>query len=108
MPDNQHGGELEDVVHAMIPENDPMLPRARRYINGIPEKDRKFANAKLTKAHVHAWLASCKRPRPMGTAISAGDLRHDVPITNAFVGWLRELFEFQATSRSSDIISCSS
>ena len=31
----------------------------------------------------------------MDTAITACDLRHDVPIAATFVGWLRELFEFR-------------
>ena len=94
MPDNRRCGELEDFVHDMIPENDPVLPRAKDYVDGIPEADRKFKNAKLTRTYVHAWLATRKKPRPMGMAISAGDLRHDVPVANSFVCWLRELFEF--------------
>ena len=94
MPDNQRGGELEDFVAAMIPGDDPTWPRAQRYIDGIPVAERRFNPRKLTRAHVHAWLATCREPRPMGTAITARDLRHDAPIATTFVGWLRELFEF--------------
>ena len=94
MPDNQRGGELEDFVAAMIPGDDPTWPRAQRYIDDIPVAERRFNPRKITRAHVHAWLATCREPRPMGTAITARDLRHDAPIATTFVGWLRKLFEF--------------
>ncbi len=94
MPDNRRAGELEDFVHDMISVTDPILPRAKCYIDGIPEGDRRFANAKLTRAYVHAWLATREKPRPMGTAIAAGDLLHDVPVAKNFIDWLRKLFEF--------------
>ena len=94
MPDNQRGGELEDFVAAMIPGDDPTWPRAQHYIDGIPVAERRFNPRKLTRAHVHAWLATRREPRPMGTAITARDLRHDAPIATTFVGWLRELFKF--------------
>lgn len=92
MPDNRSSGELEDFVHDLIPANDPVLPRAKRYIDGIPEVERKFENGKLTRAYVHAWLAARKEPRPMGTAIKTGDLSHDAGAANSFVDWLRKLF----------------
>ena len=94
MPDNQCGGELEDFVAEMIPGNDPTWPRAQCYIDSIPAAERRFNHRKLTRAYVHAWLASRQKPRPMGTAITACDLRHDAPIAATFVAWLRELFEF--------------
>lgn len=94
MPDNLRSGELEDFVHDMIPESDPVLPRARCYIDDIPGEDRKFSDAKRTRAYVHAWLAAHKKPRLMGTAITAGDLNPDVPVADAFVAWLRNVFEF--------------
>ncbi len=94
MPNNQRSGELEDFIHDMIPKNDPVLPRAKRFIDDIPEADRKFRNDKTTRAYVHAWLTTREKPRPMGTAISAGDLNHNVAVANAFVSWLRKLFNF--------------
>ena len=94
MPDNQRRGELEDFVAEMIPGDDPTWPRAKRYIDDIPGEERKFRTNKLTRAYVHAWLAARKNPRPMGTAITAGDLLHDAPIAATFVDWLRELFDF--------------
>ena len=94
MPDNQRRGELEDFVAEMIPGGDPTWPRAKRYIDDIPGEERKFRPNKLTRAYVHAWLAAREDPRPMGIAITAGDLLHDAPIAASFVGWLRELFAF--------------
>ncbi len=92
MPDNKQSGELENFIFSMIPRNDPILPRAMCYVDNIPECERKFENHKLTRAYVHSWLATCKKPRPMGTAIKAGYLSHDVEIVDSFVKWLRRLF----------------
>ena len=94
MPDNQRGGELEDFIAAMIPRDDPTWPRAKRYLEGIPDEERRFSARKFTRAHVHAWLATRKAPRPMGGAITAQDLRHDTPMAATFVDWLRKLFDF--------------
>ena len=94
MPDNQRQGELEDFVAEMIPDGDPTWPRAKGYIDEIPEGERKFPPGKVTRAYVHAWLATRRDPRPMGIAITAGDLLHDAPIAAYFVDWLRRLFAF--------------
>ena len=92
MPDNLSPGELEDFVEAMIPDGDPVWPRARAYIDGIPEADRKFADGKAQCAKVHAWLAAQERPLRMGLAIHARDLDVDVPLCQSFTDWLRRLF----------------
>lgn len=94
MPDYQRNGELEDFVYDMIPMNDPILPLAKAYIDGIPAANRKFKDVKLTRAYVHAWLASLRKPRPMGTAISSGDLVCNIQLANSFIDWLRQLFRF--------------
>lgn len=92
MPDNQSSGELEDFVAAMIPDGDPVWPRARDYIDGIPAADRKFAEGKIPRAKVHAWLAARESPRQMGTAIRACDLDTKVTLCQSFAAWLRRLF----------------
>jgi len=94
MPDNQVTGELEDFIHGLIPGNDPVWPRAKDYIDSIPKKDRKFKDRKRIRAYVHAWLAACEKPRPMGLAISTGDLDKNAAGAVRFVGWLRTLFQF--------------
>jgi len=94
MPDNQNKGELEDFVHGLIPSDDPILPHAKKYIDNIPEEDRKFKDRKRVKAYVHAWLAACKKPRPMGLAIKEGDLDKNAAEAVRFVDWLRRLFQF--------------
>ena len=93
MPDNQSPGELEDFIAKMIPTDDPVWPLSEAYIDGIPESDRKFRAGKILRAKVHAWLAARERPRPMGSAIGAGDLKLDVPEAQNFLDWLRALFE---------------
>ena len=58
MPDNETAGELEDFVIQMIPAGDPVWPRSQDYIAGITLADRKFAENKIAKSEVHAWLAT--------------------------------------------------
>ena len=92
MPDNQSPGELEDFVSEMIPEADPVWPRAERYIEDIPEEERKFTGKKIQRAKLHAWLATREDPKLMGAAIGAGDLQVDGSLSTAFADWLRRLF----------------
>ena len=92
MPDNQSPGELEDFVAKMIPPDDTVWRLAQKYIDGIPEADRRFAEGKTERAKVHAWLAAREDPRRMGAAIGAGDLDTGVPSCQSFAGWLRRLF----------------
>ena len=91
MPDNGAPGELEDFVRKMIPDSDPVWPKADAYIDDIPEP-RKFQSHKVEKAKVHAWMATRKKPGRMGAAIGAGDLDVRVASCQTFVSWVRELF----------------
>ncbi len=93
MPDNQSAGELEDFVAEMIPEDDPVWPRSDSYIQSIPEEGRKFAEKKILRARVHAWLAARKKPGQMGLAIRDKDLDVTGPLSTAFADWLRKLLE---------------
>lgn len=92
MPDNGSPGELEDFVGRMIPPDDTVWPLAQAYIDGIPQADRKFAEGKIQRAKVHAWLAAQERPLRMGLAIHARDLDVDVPLCQSFTDWLQRLF----------------
>ena len=92
MPDNSSPGELEDFVSKMIPDDDPIWPRSKRYIDCIPECDRRFREKKTQRARIHAWLATREDPRRMGGAIGARDLRVDGVLSEKFSDWLRRLF----------------
>lgn len=92
MPDNSSAGELEDFVSQMVPDYDPVWPRAERYIDDIPATDRKFSSSKVSRAKVYAWLATRRDPRRMGEAIRTRDLAVDGDLCQAFVEWLRKLF----------------
>ena len=92
MPDNRKIGELEDFVQTLIPGDDPLWPRARKYVADIPEEHREFKRAKRLKAQIHAWLAVQKQPGLIGAAIGERRLDPDAPAATAFVNWLRRLF----------------
>ena len=92
MPDNASTGELEDFVMQMIPEGDPVWPRAKRYIEEIPQADRRFPEVKTRRAELYAWLASRENPRQMGSAIGSHDLKVDGHLCKNFLDWLKALF----------------
>lgn len=92
MPDNESPGELEDFVAQMLPDDDSVWPLSQRYINDIPEAQRKFPEGKTLRAQLHAWLAAREDPRQMGLAIKARDLEIDGALCQKFIAWLEELF----------------
>ena len=92
MPDNESHGELEDFVVQMIPEDDPVWPLSKCYIEGIPEAHRKFSEKKKLRAQLYAWLAAREDPRLMGVAIRANDLDVDGTLSRRFAAWLTNLF----------------
>ena len=92
MPDNNASGELENFVTQMIPAGDPVWPRSQRYIDDIPEVERKFSESKTPRAKLHAWLAARKDPRKMGLAIGVCDLDSNGPLCQDFLAWLTRLF----------------
>lgn len=91
-PDNQSEGELEDFVAGMIPNDDPVWPLSRKYIDGIPKHCRKFAEKKTTRAQVHAWLATRETPGFIGSVVGEDDLEVDGALVTRFANWLRKLF----------------
>ena len=91
MPDNELPGELEDFIARMIPGDDAIWPLSQKYIDCIPEAERKFKPKKKRRAQVHAWLATREKPRPMGTAITAQDLQMEANSQN-LIDWLQRLF----------------
>ncbi len=96
MPDNTNSGELESLALSMISADDPVLPRARRYIEDIPAEARKFSKQKTERAVLHAWLATRSMPARMGLAVSEEDLDTASPLCQKFASWLLRLFDPQA------------
>lgn len=92
MPDNKSPGELEDFIASLIPAGDQVWPLSDAYIDSIPHAHRKFSQKKTQRAKVHAWLATRRSPRPLGTAITARDLNIESSEGQLFIDWLRRLF----------------
>lgn len=92
MPDNSMPGELENFVIHMIPDGDPIWPQSQRYIDSIPEADRKFSQGKTQRAQLHAWLATREDPRKMGLAIGVCDLNISGTLCQDLIAWLKRLF----------------
>jgi hypothetical protein len=95
MPDNSATGMLEDFVKRLVPDNDVLLPYAEDVLDEIEQNDwRRYGNNDRPKSLIHTWLAWQEKPgTPMGLAITERALRHDSPLAQAFVAWLKRLFE---------------
>lgn len=93
MPNNSSTGELENFIHELIPCGDRTWDQAVNFIESIRPDDRKFRPHKELRAQIHAWLATRKKPRPMGAAIGASDLNAKAPLAQAFNEWLTRLFD---------------
>ncbi len=92
MPDNTSNGELEDFIFYMLPDDDPVWPLSKRYIEDIPSTARKFNRNKELRAQLYAWLATRENPKKIGSAIKAHDLSIDGNLCQRFMSWLMELF----------------
>ena len=92
MPDNQSCGEIEDFVTGLIPDNDPVWPRAESYIENIPEGHRKFYASKTSKAKTYAWVSTRRRPGLIGASVNPDDLDLNKELYKRFVHWLEELY----------------
>ncbi|MCY4363629.1 MAG: hypothetical protein OXE42_15865 [Gammaproteobacteria bacterium] len=94
MPDNESQGYLEHFIEKMIPANDSVWPLSQQYIEGIPQKDRKFTERRTQKAKIHAWLAAREKPGLfIGTAIKAKELHTGGELITKFSSWLQKLYK---------------
>ena len=92
MPNNVLKGALEDFVAQLITDGDVLWPRAQNNVNDIPQPDRRFKPAHLSKAHIHTWLAWQEEPgTKMGEAFTKRYLDPSLPQGQAFINWIRRL-----------------
>jgi hypothetical protein len=92
MPDNMLRGAIEDFAALLVPPDDPLMPHCDRFIDGIPEENRRFSSDHRSKARIYSWLAVQEEPgRPMGQAITMTYLKHDSATAKPFVDWARRV-----------------
>jgi len=90
MPDNSLPGALEDFATHLIPDNDPLWPRAVSAVDNIPAAERRFTATR--KAEVHTWLAWQEEPgTPLGQAVTKKYFQTDSDLCKRFVRWLKQL-----------------
>lgn len=95
MPDNTSAGMLEDFAARLIPNDDPLLTRAKAVLDELEQGGlNRYSLAHRPKVLIHTWLAWQREPgQPLGIAIAKQSLRHDTPLARTFVDWLRRLFD---------------
>ncbi|HVC34024.1 MAG TPA: DUF3226 domain-containing protein [Chloroflexota bacterium] len=93
MPDNQTNGILENFLRFLVPADSPLFEHVRSSVARIPAGERRFSQLAEPKAIIHTWLAWQEEPgRPLGTAITARYLDHEVAQVDILVSWLNRLF----------------
>ncbi len=91
MPDNRVPGILEDFLRFLVPDDDPLLLRAERAVNTLPEM--RFEALKRPKGLMLTWLAWQAEPgKPYGQAITARYLDASLPAAKVFASWLKRIF----------------
>lgn len=71
MPNNDSPSELEDSIRELIPDKDPIWPRAQHYIKGIPQEERKFKPQKELRAPNSRMAGNTRRPASYGASNSS-------------------------------------
>lgn len=91
MPDNNLNGTLEDFIKCLIPDEDLLIDN---HIENIENKSlQRYNSNNQTKAKIHSWLALQESPgTPIGRAINYKYFKINNPECDAFMDWLKKLF----------------
>lgn len=96
MPDNEVEGMLETLISFLVPNHgaNPLWQYAEQTANFVCDNHKSFSPAKKPKAVLHTWLAWQKKPgTPIGQAITATYLDANNPAADAFITWIKRLFQ---------------
>lgn len=93
MPDNISAGSLENMIEQMI-DDDKIWQLSRNFIDDAQTiKQIQYAQGKMKKAEVRAWLATQAEPGQIEYAIEHGGLDVDGELIGRFYSWLEQLFK---------------
>lgn len=93
MPNNTLPGTLEDFIAYLIPDTDTLWEYACQCVGNIAPAQRRFKQSYERKAFIHTWLAWQEEPgTPLGQAITKRYLDASRPDAQAFIAWLRRLY----------------
>jgi len=89
MPDNRLPGILENFLAFLVPDDDKMLPRVDRFLDGIPREERLFTDVQRPKARIHSYLAVQDEPgKPLGLSITFRYLDANREVVRPFLNWI--------------------
>lgn len=93
MPDNQHDGTLEDLLHGLIGRRNRLIRHAESATDKAKNHGALFRKVDRLKCVLHAWLAWQMVPGlPYGAAVNAHYFGHGSPAAKAFVAWFKALY----------------
>jgi len=95
MPNNEVNGMLEDFVAFLIPEDDKLMPIAKKVLEEIESTNiNNYSLIHHSKALINTWLAWQEVPGlPMGAAITKRYLTVEHEQCKRFINWLIELYK---------------
>ncbi|MDE5749136.1 MAG: hypothetical protein K2H87_00025 [Duncaniella sp.] len=96
MPNNSDPGMLEDLMLALIPEDDTLIGIARETVERLDAErhnhPKLFKEAHKSKATVHTWLAWNHKPgESLATAVKKQLFATDVQLCRTFADWLNKM-----------------
>ena len=96
MPDNEAKGMLETLIGLLVPnrEANSLWQYAEQATTFVYDNHKPFPVTHKPKAVLHTWLAWQKKPgTPIGQAITATYLDANNPAADAFITWIKQLFQ---------------
>jgi len=93
-PDNQRNGDLETLLHDLIPVSDKAFNISKSAVQTVLENNLTSLKEKdQRKAEIYNWLSFQKEPgRPIGQSVANGTFKIDHSTIQAFKTWLKNLY----------------
>jgi hypothetical protein len=93
-PDNQRNGDLESLLHDLIPVSDKAFAISKSAVQSVLENNLTALKEKdRRKAEIYNWLSLQKEPgRPIGQSVANGTFQLGHPVIQKFKTWLQNLY----------------
>ena len=93
-PDNSASGDLESLLHSIVPEKDSTFSHSQAIVSQLIEKGiNPFKVKDQRKAEIYTWLAWQEEPgQPFGKAVKFNYFNLETETCNNFKSWLQNLY----------------
>jgi len=93
-PNNSAKGDLESLLHSIVPKNDVVFHYSQTIVSQLIEKKiNPFKEKDQRKAEIYTWLAWQEEPgQPFGKAVKFSYFNLETETCNNFKSWLQRLY----------------